>query len=160
MGSRGCGLSSFGSWGLELGLSSCGAQALLLRGMWDLPGSGLEYWLSFSCQADALPLSHQGSPLLFLTSAIGVTDTFCLLSIICSSYNNMPICNVAHHLLESTVKSSFVPFCSVSSIQLDQTHVACVSYTGRRILYHWTTRDAGTIPWSGRSPGEGNGNPL
>ena len=37
-----CGLSSFGSWGLELGLSSCGAQALLLRGMWDLLGPGIE----------------------------------------------------------------------------------------------------------------------
>ena len=36
------GLSGFGSWALELGLSSCGAQALLLRGMWDLPGSGIE----------------------------------------------------------------------------------------------------------------------
>ena len=27
---------------VALGLSSCGAQALLLRGMWDLPGPGLE----------------------------------------------------------------------------------------------------------------------
>ena len=37
-----CGLSSCGSWALERGLSSCGAQTLLLRSMWDLPGPGLE----------------------------------------------------------------------------------------------------------------------
>ena len=36
------GLSSCGSWALERWLSSCGAQAYLLRGMWDLPGPGLE----------------------------------------------------------------------------------------------------------------------
>ena len=37
-----CGLSSYGLWALEHRLSSCGARALLLRGMWDLPGPGLE----------------------------------------------------------------------------------------------------------------------
>ena len=36
------GLSSCGSRGLERRLSSCGAQAQLLRGRWDLPGPGLE----------------------------------------------------------------------------------------------------------------------
>ena len=36
------GLSSCGSWALECRLSSCGAWACLLRGMWDLPGPGLE----------------------------------------------------------------------------------------------------------------------
>ena len=36
------GLSSCGSWALEHRLSSCGARAQLLRGMWDLPGPGLE----------------------------------------------------------------------------------------------------------------------
>ena len=29
-------------WALERRLSSCGAWASLLRGMWDLPGPGLE----------------------------------------------------------------------------------------------------------------------
>ena len=37
-----CGLSSCGSQALERRLSSCGAQAYLLRGMWDLPGPGIE----------------------------------------------------------------------------------------------------------------------
>ena len=36
------GLSSCGSRALERRLSSCGARAQLLRGMWDLPGPGLE----------------------------------------------------------------------------------------------------------------------
>ena len=37
-----CGLSSCGSRALEHRLGSCGAGAWLLRGMWDLPGLGLE----------------------------------------------------------------------------------------------------------------------
>ena len=36
------GFSSCGSWDLEHRLISCGAQAQLLRGMWDLPGPGIE----------------------------------------------------------------------------------------------------------------------
>ena len=36
------GLSSCGSQALERRLSSCGAWAYLLRGMWDLPGPGLK----------------------------------------------------------------------------------------------------------------------
>ena len=35
-------LSSCGSWALECRLSSCGALAQLLRGMWSLPGPGHE----------------------------------------------------------------------------------------------------------------------
>ena len=41
-GSRHLGFSSCGSWALERRLSSCGTWAQLLRGMWDLPGPGLE----------------------------------------------------------------------------------------------------------------------
>ena len=36
------GLSSCGSWALEHRLSSCGARSSLIRGLWDLPGLGLE----------------------------------------------------------------------------------------------------------------------
>ena len=36
------GLSSCGSRALECRLSSCGTRAYLLRGMWYLPGPGLE----------------------------------------------------------------------------------------------------------------------
>ena len=41
-GPRACRLSSYGSWALELRLGSCGTRASLLRGMWDLPGPGIE----------------------------------------------------------------------------------------------------------------------
>ena len=41
-GSRFMGFSSCGSRALEHRLSSCGAQAELLRSMWDLPGPGLK----------------------------------------------------------------------------------------------------------------------
>ena len=37
-----CGLSSCGSWALEYRLSSWGAWAWLLCGLWDLPRSGIE----------------------------------------------------------------------------------------------------------------------
>ena len=37
-----CRLSSCGSWALECRLSSYGARAQLLHGMWSLPGPGLE----------------------------------------------------------------------------------------------------------------------
>ena len=41
-GSRRVGFSSCGSRALECRRSSCGSRAQLLRGMWDLPGRGLE----------------------------------------------------------------------------------------------------------------------
>ena len=41
-GFRHAGFSSCGLWALEHRLSSCGAQAQLLCGTWDLPGPGLE----------------------------------------------------------------------------------------------------------------------
>ena len=41
-GSRRSGFSSCGSRALECRLNSCGARALLLCGMWDLPGPGLK----------------------------------------------------------------------------------------------------------------------
>ena len=37
-----CGLSSCGSWALEHRLSSCGARAQLLHGMWDLSVTGIK----------------------------------------------------------------------------------------------------------------------
>ena len=42
MGSRHTGFSTCGSQALEHRLSSCGAQAYLLHGIWDLPGPGIE----------------------------------------------------------------------------------------------------------------------
>ena len=56
--SKGFSSSSFsgcGSWAQEHRLSSCGAWAYLLLGMWNLPGSGIEPSL-LHWQADSLPL--------------------------------------------------------------------------------------------------------
>ena len=55
------GFSCCGARALEHRLSSCGAQAQLLCGMWDPPGPGLEP-CSLHGQADSQPLRHQGSP--------------------------------------------------------------------------------------------------
>ena len=58
------GLSSCGSRALERRLSSCGTRDLLLRGMWDLPGPGLEpvspaligRWILNHCAMREVPL--------------------------------------------------------------------------------------------------------
>ena len=72
MGSRcvgfsscGTGFSSCGSWALERRLSSCGARAQLLCGMWDLPGLGLEP-VSPALAVRFLTTVPQGKPLIFL----------------------------------------------------------------------------------------------
>ena len=54
LGARG--LSNRGSQALEHRLNSCGAGGLLLRGMWDLPASGIEPGCLLHRQADSLPL--------------------------------------------------------------------------------------------------------
>ena len=41
-GLEACGLTNCGSLALERRLSSCGTRALLLHGLWDLPGPGLK----------------------------------------------------------------------------------------------------------------------
>ena len=60
----GCGgFSSCGFWALEHRRRSCGKQAQLLCGMWIFPDQGSNpcvlHW-----QADAIPLDHQGNPLI------------------------------------------------------------------------------------------------
>ena len=57
-------LNSCSSPALERRLRSDGTQALLLRGMGDLPGSEIEP-MSPALQADSLPLSHLGSLMHF-----------------------------------------------------------------------------------------------
>ena len=49
---------------LEHRVNSCETRASLLCGTWDLPGPGLNLCL-LHWQVDSLPLSHQGSPLVF-----------------------------------------------------------------------------------------------
>ena len=69
-GSRGHGLSSCGSWALENRLNSCGTQAWLFYGMWDLPRPGIE--LVFPALAGRFFTTEpSGSPrIYFLTTFI------------------------------------------------------------------------------------------
>ena len=60
-------LSSCGLWALERRLSSCGARAQLLRGMWDLPGLGLE------------PVSPALAGGFLTTTPLGKPSTFSLI---------------------------------------------------------------------------------
>ena len=54
-------------------LSSCGARAQLLRGMWDLPGPGLEP-VSPALAGGFLTTAPPGkSPRLFLNQLVGTT---------------------------------------------------------------------------------------
>ena len=63
--SMGCGYSGCSSCGLgalEHRFSTCGTQAQLLCGMWDLPEAGIEP-VSLHCKMVSLTLNHQGKPL-------------------------------------------------------------------------------------------------
>ena len=59
------GLSSCGSQALEHRLSSCGAWAQLLRGMWDLPGPGIEP-VSPTLAGGILTTAPPGKPFFFI----------------------------------------------------------------------------------------------
>ena len=59
------GLSSCVSRALERRLSSCGAQAYLLHGMWDLPGPGLKP-VSPALAGGFLTTAPPGKSLLFI----------------------------------------------------------------------------------------------
>ena len=60
-----CGLSSCGLQALERRLSSCCTRAQLLRGMWDLPGPGLEP-VSPALAGGFLTTAPPGKPCLFV----------------------------------------------------------------------------------------------
>ena len=66
-GSRVHGLGSCSSWALERWLSSCGARASLLLGMWDLPGPGIEF-VSPALAGGFLSTVPPGSPYFFFLS--------------------------------------------------------------------------------------------
>ena len=58
---RHVGFSSCGTRALDRRLSSCGAGAQFLHGMWDLPGPGIEP-ASPALAGDSYLLSHRGNP--------------------------------------------------------------------------------------------------
>ena len=62
------GLSSCSSWALEPRLSSCGTQAWVLHGMWDLPDPGMEPVYS-ALAGRFFTTEPQGEPWLWLFKA-------------------------------------------------------------------------------------------
>ena len=76
--SRHAGFSSCGTRALEHRLSSCGTRAQLLRGMWDLPGPGIEP-VSPTLAGRYLTIAPQGkSPFLQILIASGIQTLQCL----------------------------------------------------------------------------------
>ena len=131
--------SSCGEWGLlfvvvlglliavvsllaKRGLGSCGTQPLLFRGVWDLPGPGIE--CVFPLLADR-----------FLTDGPpGNSEAF----------------------LYYRSDKEFSHFCL--SVIFTCLWTSLVAQT--LITSAYNAGDPGSIPWSGRSSGEGNGKPL
>ena len=85
---RSTGFSSYGSWALELGLSSWGAQASLLWGMWYLPWPGIE------------PMTPALAGRLLTTGTPGKSLTLVFFDII-SSHNNYYFCFKCSHPKQS-----------------------------------------------------------
>jgi len=91
-----------------------------------------------------------------------------------------PLGSSLHGIFQARIlKWVALSFSRGSSRLGDQTCISCISCIVRWILYHWDmgfpdgtmvknpptcnagdTGDVGSIPVLGRSPGEGNGNPL
>ena len=73
-GSRCTGFSSCSNaQALELGLSSCGAQAWLLYSMWNLPDQRLSPCL-LHWEANSYPWDHQGSPEVYYSFLLQVHE--------------------------------------------------------------------------------------
>ena len=83
------GLSSYGSQTLERRLSSCGAGAQLLRGMWDLPGQGLEP-VSLALAGRFLTTVPPGKPNAILLSSLK-QGYVCDLSWVIVKYSTMAL---------------------------------------------------------------------
>ena len=118
----GCRRAGFSSCGVQASvlvtrrLSSCGARAQLLRGMWDLPGPGLEP-VSPALAGGFLTMRHQGSPFLAssppspqplntlspprtpqtISPTLMILSTFCLLGASSLYLQPMSLCNSRWH---------------------------------------------------------------
>ena len=75
------GFSSCGSQALEHKLSSCGARASLLRGMWDLPGPGLKP-VPPALAGGFLTTAPPGSPDMFFFRFFSIVGYYKILNIL------------------------------------------------------------------------------
>ena len=95
------GLTSCGSWALGHRLSSCGARAQLLRGIWDLLGSGIE------------PMSPSLAGGFFTTEPPGKPPKF-LLTTLCSFPISRLFPHPHHFFLDDKMPTLFRPLCLCS----------------------------------------------
>ena len=115
------GLSSCGSQDLERRLSSCGAWASLLRGMWDLPGPGLEP-VSPALAGRFLTTALPGQPLpqhfeYLILVYFGCHYFYKKLALI---LNEIPICDVLFSLATFKILSSPLAFISLTTTCLGE----------------------------------------
>ena len=110
-GYRRAGFSSCGSRALEHRLSSCGAWAQLLHGMWDLPGPGLEP-VSPALAGGFLTTAPPGKPPRLFLKVIIITILHIRVYGMCpklySENNPSLVCSYCHFLLMATIYRAFM----------------------------------------------------
>ena len=129
------GLRSCGLWALELGLSSCGAWTRLPRGVWDLPGPGLESTSPALAGGLLTPREVSGFLYFWLTSY--------------KSRFPKPL-PWLHNLLEWLIglrETLLLVYYGLSKLLSGKESTS-------------NAEDVDLIPGIGRSPGEGHGNLL
>ena len=115
------GLSSCDSWALERRLSSCGARAQLLRGMWDLPGPGLEP-VSPALAAGFLTTAPPGKPTLKIFEACYQTLLENICAHVCSQHSEGSHCLT----LLPTLRIKVLYFCQPDRQEKDHCLVVYV----------------------------------
>ena len=112
------------------------------------PDQGLNlrslYW-----QVDSQPLDHQGSPKVYyyyfflIQRPLFIVWSLSHDTTLCDPMDCSPPGSSIHRISQARILERIaISFSRGPSWPRDQTHVSC---TGRRILYHWATREAQTL---------------
>ena len=115
-------------------LDSCGSWAQLLRGLWDLSGSGTE--LVFPALAGSFFTTEPSrKPQHFL----GMWAQSC--HTLCDCMDCSPPGSSVHGIFQARILEWVaICFSRGSSQPRDQTHISCISCIGRQILYQLSHR--------------------
>ena len=104
-------------------------------------------WLVLAKQQNQLPNStyEKVRNLLFRNMCLNIISCCCSVSqscpTICDLMNCSPSGSSVHGIFQTKILEWVViSFSEGSSWARDQTHVSCISYICRQILYHWATR--------------------
>ena len=112
----------------RMGFSSCGAQAQLLRGMWDLPRPGLEP-VSPALAGGFLTTAPPGKPLLLPSLCLCLICSFlvCFLSWkLTVLISNLSFFLFFFFYILAVLHSTW----DLSSLTRDQTHILCIGSEG------------------------------